>query len=68
VKQNDSDAEVISLDLERGRKFLRVLAEESFIALVVTADGELEIFTKGIEEDHLDRIKAVLREIVQEEE
>lgn len=63
--QNDSEV-VVSLDRERGRKFLRTLAEESFIALVVSADGELQIFTKGIEEDHLARIRTVLREIIEE--
>lgn len=66
MKKNDSEAEVVSLDRERSRKFLRTLAEEPFIALVVSADGELQIFTKGIEEDHLDRIRTVLRSIVEE--
>lgn len=66
MSDHQTDSEVISLDRERGRKFLKKLAEESFIALVVSADGELQIFTKGIEDDHLARIRTVLREIIEE--
>lgn len=65
MNQNDSEAEVISLNRERGQKFLNVLAKEPFLALVVSADGELQIFTKGIEPDHLEQIRNFLREIVE---
>lgn len=53
------------LDIAKSRKFLRKLADDSFIAIVVTEDGELQIFTKGIEQAHLDRIRNVLKEIVE---
>jgi hypothetical protein len=66
VKDNNDPEDVISLDRERGAKFLKKLAEEPFIALVVSSEGELQIFTKGIEEDHLARIRTVLREIIEE--
>lgn len=64
--QKDESEDVISLDRERAQKFLRTLANESFLALVVSADGELQIFTKGIEADHLAQIRNVLRQIIEE--
>lgn len=56
---------VTTLDVERSRKFLHKLADDAFIAIVVTDEGELQIFTKGIEPGHLDRIRNVLKEIVE---
>lgn len=55
--------EVASLDRERARKFLKQLAEDPFVAVVVTETGEVQIFSKGIEPDHLDRIKSVLESL-----
>ena len=66
AKSGDEKGDVLSLDLERSRKFLRQLAEDPFIAVVVT-DGEVRVFSKGIEPDHLDRIKNVLTQITREE-
>lgn len=57
----------ISLSVERARKFLRLLADDPFIALVVTPPGEVRIFSKGIESDHLARIKEALEQIQQED-
>jgi hypothetical protein len=56
------------LSVEKARRFLRQLEEDPFIALVVTDEGEVRIFSKGIEDDHLARIRDVLRTIQQEEE
>ncbi len=58
-----NDDAPISLDRERTRKFFRALAEESFLAIVVTEEGEVRIFSKDLETDHLDRIREVLTEI-----
>lgn len=66
AKSGDEKGDVLSLDLERSRKFLRRLAEDPFIAIVVT-DGEVRVFSKDIEPDHLDRIKNVLTDITREE-
>lgn len=57
------EPEIVSLDVERARRFLSLLAEDPFIALVVAEDGEIQIFAKGIEPDHMDRIRTVLQEI-----
>lgn len=62
------NGEVASLDLERSRKFLRTLAEDPFIAVVVAEDGEVRVFSKGIEPDHLARIKSVLTDLTREED
>lgn len=59
----DTSGDPVSLDVERSRRFLRRLAEDPFIAVVVTDEGKVSIFSKGIEDDHLDRIKTVLREL-----
>lgn len=71
AKNEDEDQEmegsVVSLDVERSRKFLNLLAEEPFVAVVVT-DGEVRVFSKGIEPDHLERIKQVLRDLNDETE
>ena len=61
-----SETKPVSLDLERSRKFLRKLAEDPFITIVVAEDGEVTIFSKGIEADHLERIKSALTEIQSE--
>lgn len=61
-KQNDP----VSLDIERSRKFLRRLAEDPFLAIVVAADGEVSIYGKGIDSAHLERIKSALTEIQSE--
>jgi hypothetical protein len=55
--------EVASLPVERARKFLHALADDAFLCIVVTDDEGVRIFSKGIEDEHLERIKAVLRKI-----
>lgn len=56
----------VSLDVRRTTKFFRRLADEAFLAIVVDDEGELRIFTKGIEPEHIDRIREVLKEIITE--
>lgn len=67
VAADDNTEAPVSLSAERTRKFFRSLAEDAFLALVVTEDGEVRIFSKDIEEDHLARIREVLTQIQQEE-
>lgn len=55
----------VSLDVRRATKFFRRLADEAFLAIVVDDEGELQIFTKGIEPEHIDRIREVLKEIME---
>ena len=56
--------EPISLDLERTRKFLNALAEDPFLAIVVTEEGQVKIFSsQDLEPDHVERIREVLVEI-----
>lgn len=62
----EAEDNVLSLDLEKSRKFLNLLAEDPFVAVVVT-DGEVRVFSKDIEPDHLDRIKSVLSDLSREE-
>lgn len=58
---------VSNLDQERTKKFLNRLAQDPFIAIVVTEDDEVRIFGKGIEPEHIDRIREVLSEIQRED-
>lgn len=56
--------EPIQLDEERTRKFLKALAEDPFLAIVVTEEGRVRIFSStDLESDHIARIKEVLEEI-----
>lgn len=59
----DSDERPVSLGLKRTRKFFDQLASDPFMAVVVADDGEVQIFSKGIEPEHLDRIKKVLSDL-----
>ena len=68
---NDDDLipdNAVSLDAERTRKFFGHLAADPFITLVVAEDGEVRVFAKDIEPDHLDRIKEVLRDLQEGDE
>ena len=65
-KAQDVKGKPVSLDVERARKFLYRLADDPFIALVVTDDGEVRIFSKDIEPEHLARIREVLSGIREE--
>ncbi len=55
--------EPVSLDRERTRKFLNTIAEEPFLAIVVTGDDEVRIFAKDLEPEHIDRVREALIEI-----
>jgi hypothetical protein len=57
---------VRSLNKERTRRFLKLLAEDPFVAVVVT-DGEVRVFSKNIEPDHLARIKEALTDMSDDE-
>jgi hypothetical protein len=59
TNQQDPNA---SSDDERSRKFLRTLAKDPFLAVLVDDQGEVTIYSKGLEPEHLDRIKQVLSE------
>jgi hypothetical protein len=50
----------ISLDREEAALFLQALVEDPFLAVVVAEDGEVTIYSKDLEPDHLERIKNVL--------
>jgi hypothetical protein len=58
-KKNDP----VSLDVERSRKFLKALAENPFITLVVTEDSGVTIYGKGLDQNTIERIKDALTEI-----
>jgi hypothetical protein len=59
----DSEERPVSLSLTRTRRFFDQLASDPFVAIVVADDGEVQIFSKGIEPDHLERIKKVLTDL-----
>ena len=56
----------ISLDQVRAKKFLDHLVGDPFMCLVVTDDGEVSIFSKDLDPEHLARIKKMLHDIEQE--
>ena len=59
-------ADVTNLNLERARKFLDRLSEDPFLCVVMTDDGDdpkIQIFSKGIEADHVARLNQALKEI-----
>ena len=55
-------ADTTKLSEAKARRFLNLLAEESFVCLVVT-DDELHLFSKGMEPAQIDRIKDNLAQI-----
>lgn len=59
----DSDERPVPLGRARTRKFFEALASDPFLAIVVADDGEVQIFSRDIEPDHLDRIKKVLTDL-----
>lgn len=61
----EAEPKHVTLNLEDSRKFLRRLADDPFIALVVDDEGELSIYVKGLEPHHLERIRGVLRAIME---
>lgn len=67
TKHEDEDdaTGVASLDLEKSRIFLRRLAEDPFLCIVVTDDVDTKvlIYSKGIDHEHIKRIHDVIREI-----
>lgn len=64
---NDLD-DPVSLDAGRTRRFLKHLADEPFLAIVSDRDGQVVIYSKDIDSDHLARIKEALSEIQHEQE
>lgn len=62
----DEPTKAISLDAKRTQKFLMQLVRDPFIAMVVTSEGEVVIYSKEISPDHLARIKELLQEIQEE--
>lgn len=58
---------VTNLGVTRAKRFLDLLSKESFVCVVVT-DDELRLFSKGMDEEQLDRIKTMLEESEQGED
>lgn len=56
-------AEPANIEKERSKRFLRKLADHPFIAVVVLDDGKVEMFHKGIELEHVERIREALDNI-----
>lgn len=63
----DENEQIASLDRKRASRFLTALAEDPFLCIVVTEGEKVSIYSKGISEDHVMRIKQVLKEIEQGE-
>lgn len=61
AKKDDDNA--ISLDREENSLFLQALVDDPFIAVVVTDEGQVTIYSKDLEPDHLARIKNVLLDL-----
>lgn len=58
---------VVELDLERSRKFLQHIVEDPFVAVVVTDEGEVRVFSKDMDPEHLARIKNVLSDLTRKD-
>lgn len=62
----DAEPEIsISLDVERAKRFFQKLADEPFVCVVV-AEGEIQIYSKGMDDNAMTRIRNLLHEISQE--
>lgn len=61
-------SEATELSVEESARFLHTLADDPFIALVVTAEGEVQIYGKGLEPEHIERIKQVLTQVMSNEQ
>lgn len=55
-------AQTITLERQRAKRFLELLAERPFVCLVAV-DGDLRIFSKGMTEEELAEVRARLAEI-----
>lgn len=51
---------VTDLTATKAQRFLRLLSEEPFVCVVFTEEGELRLFSKGMDEEQLDRITTML--------
>lgn len=51
------------LDRIRARKFFKRLAADPFICVVQNEDGGISIFSKDMDDEHVDRVVGVLTEI-----
>lgn len=54
------NAEVYDLDTEKSRKFLELLRDHPFVTLVMIPNGTVEIFSKGINGNHVSRLRDIL--------
>lgn len=43
-------------------RFLRTIRTDPFLAVLIDSDGEVTIYSKGLDSKHLDRIRQVLLE------
>lgn len=63
MAQKSKETTVSNLDAERTRRFFRKLADEPFLCIVITDTSQVQIFSKGLEQEHIDRIREVLKEV-----
>lgn len=60
---------VVELDIERARRFFKQLEEDPFVCVVLAEESErVVLYSKGISDEHLRRIKAALEQIGEEKE
>jgi anti-sigma-K factor RskA len=59
----DEDRKIARLEEKRASRFLDALARDPFVCIIVTNDGQVQIVSSQISEEHLLRIKKVLKEI-----
>lgn len=59
----DENEKVTNLSRERASRFLDALSRDPFVCVVVTRQGEVQIYSKEISEAELSRIKSVLEAI-----
>lgn len=51
---------VISMDAEKTKRLFVDMKEHPFIAIVVYGEGDIRVFTKGIEPDDIDAINVAI--------
>lgn len=59
MDENESEALNEEID-EATRRFLSTLRTDPFLAVLIDSDGEITIYSKGLEPKHLERIRRVL--------
>jgi hypothetical protein len=60
-------ASASDIEVKRAERFLRSLAAHPFVAFVFDDNGDVHLYTKGINEDDLRTITEALHEVHEEE-